>query len=108
MRSGSQRHQITIQTPVKTKSATGAVVVTWTTFVSLWASIETLRSYERQSANASWPGSDTKISFRWIDGVLPTMRILYNGKVYSILGINNVDERNRELELLCQSGVKAS
>lgn len=107
MRAGTKRCFITIETPVQVKQPNGSMVTTWVQFDKLWASIETLKAYEKTAAAATWPGADQKISFRYVDGVLPTMRINFNNVIYSILGINNVDMRNRELILTCQSGIKA-
>jgi len=107
MRNGAKRCLITIELPTKVKQANSSVVTTWSTFKQLWASIETLKGGEKVSACAAWPKADQKISFRFIDGVLPTMRIVFSGYIYSILGINNVDMRNRELILTTESGVKA-
>ena len=108
MRAGKKRHLITIQQRTDTKSSTGAVTTTWTKFKSLWANVSDIRGYEKESANAAWPGSDSKIMFSYVSGLLPTMRILFNDKIYSILDIENVEERNRNIKLICQSGVKAS
>lgn len=108
MKGGARRHLIRVERPVKVKTATGGTTITWELFKQMWASIKTLRSFEKQSANASWPGSDSKISIWYVSGILPTMRINHKGKIYSILGINNIEERNRDLEFICQSGVSAS
>jgi SPP1 family predicted phage head-tail adaptor len=107
MRAGSRRCFITIETPTKTKQANSSTLVTWSTFTQLWASIETLKAYEKAAVNAEWPGAESKISFRYIEGVLPTMRIKFGDKIYSILGINNVNMRNRDLILTCKTGVSS-
>jgi head-tail adaptor len=39
---------------------------------------------------------------RWFPGLTPAMRILYEDRVFSIIYINNVDEKNREYRLQCQ------
>lgn len=108
MRTGSLRHLVTIQSPVKTKSLTGAVGSQWELFRQVWANIETFKSIERQAANAAWPGADVKITMRYMAGLLPTMRIVYDDVIYSILGINDIEMRHREMELTCQSGVKSA
>lgn len=109
MRAATLRKQINIEVPVEVKSVTGAVTKTWQSYRSkVWASIETLRGYERQTAVATWPSADVKIEIRYIAGLLPTMRIVYDNKVYSILGINNVEERNREMIITTQTGVKSA
>ena len=106
MRSGTRRSFITIEEPVQVKQANASVVTTWKQYAQMWASIETLKLYERQALAATWPTADHTIKLRYIPGVKNTMRIVYNDVVYSIFGINNVDMRNRELYLTCQSGAK--
>ena len=107
MRAGSRRCFITVQAATQVKQANGSMLATWSTFIQVWASIETLKAYEKAAVVSSWPGADQKISFRYVAGILPTMRILFNNKIYSILGINNVDERNRDLVLTCKTGVSS-
>ena len=107
MRAGTRRNFITIQTPVQEKQPNGSFKTVWQDYRQLWASIETLKAYEKTAAAATWPGSDQKISFRYIDGILPTMRVVYNNVIYAILGINNVEMRNRELILTTKAGVAA-
>ena len=107
MRAGRMRSFVTIEAPVQTKGTGGSVVTTWDTFDKVWAEIDTLRGYEKSTATATWPGADSKIMIRYIAGLLPTMRIVFENNIYSILGINDVFMRHRELDLTCQSGVKA-
>ena len=108
MRSGTLRSFIMIQQPGKVKSDSGAMTTTWSTFKQVWAGIRTMRGYEKQSAESSWPGADSKIKIRYVAGLLPTMRILYNNVIYSIFDIDDIDERHREIIFTCQSGAKSS
>ena len=108
LRIGALRHKVLIQSPIHTKSLSGSMVTTWEDWASLWAGIENFRAYAKQAANAAWPGADSKITIHYVKGLLPTMRIVYEDKIYSILGINDLEERHREMELTCQSGIKNS
>ena len=108
MRSSLKRHLIKLQLPVRSKTLTGSVNTEWVLFKEMWAEVTSLKGYEKQSANAAWPGSDSKISFNYISGILPTMRVLYADRIYSILAINDLEERHRDISLICQSGVKAA
>lgn len=109
MQSGKLRHKVRIEVPVQTKSKSGAVTTDWQLYRLVWASIEQLKGYEKAGMAAIYPAADCKIYMRYIAGVLPTMRIVYNDKIYSILAPpNNIEERNRELEIVCQTGVKAA
>lgn len=107
MRSGTLKHFAAIEVPVKTKTSTGAVSTVWTLYRSVWISIEFLNGFEKQSADAAWPGANTKIKFHYLAGVLPTMRLVFENVIYSILNVNDVELRHREIELTCKSGVSA-
>jgi len=105
MRSGTLRHKIRIEVPVSVKQANSSVKTTWELYSSPWANLETLKGFERQVATTSWPAADVKITFRYIAGLLPTMRVVYNGRSYSILGIADDEERHRDIVLTTQTGV---
>ena len=107
-RAGQRRSLVVIETPVKVKSDSGAVTTSWVLFKQVYAKIKTMRTYEKQAAQAANPGANVMIRIKYIAGLLPTMRIVYNSTIYSILGPpNDIDERHRDVELTCQSGVKA-
>lgn len=106
MRASKRRSLVQIEAPVQVKDKYQAVTTSWQLFAEVWASIETLRAYEKVAVAASWPGASHKVTIRYIEGILPTMRINFNNQIYSILGINDVDMRHRDIELTCESGVK--
>lgn len=108
MRSGTLRHLIEIQVPTSVKQPNSSAKVTWNTYRKVWANIESLKGFERQVVTTSWPAADVKISFRYVAGLLPTMRVLYEGKSYSILNIADDEERHRDIVLTTQTGVTAA
>lgn len=110
MRAGALRHKIMFQSPPHGKDAYGIPATEWTDFREAWASIETMKSFDKAQANAVFPGADCTIATRYIPGVTSSMRIVGpDGTIYSIFGTpNNVDGRNREMILTCQAGLKNS
>lgn len=84
------------------------VSTSWETFATVRASMEPLKGYDKAAAQASWPGSEFQVGMRYLPGLDTTMRILFEGLVYSIVDVDDVDMRHRELVLICQTGVKAS
>lgn len=109
MRAGALRHLITIQTPTTTKTD-GVSVTTWGTYAAnVPAEIIQLKGYDRANANAVWPGADYQITIRYLSGVTGNMRIVdESGTIYSILGRpDDVEVRHREINMMCQAGVKA-
>jgi len=107
MRAGSLRHLVTIEKPTVGEDAHGFPVTTWATFATVRASIEQIKAYDKAAVAATWPGADSTITMRYVAGVTGNMRVNHGGVIYSILGQpNNVDGRNRELILTCETGVK--
>jgi len=106
VRAGQRRHKVRLEVPVQVKNKYNEMVTTWNLFASPYVSIETLKGFERAASNANWPGAEVKICMRYIAGVLPTMRVVHGTQVYSIVGKpNNLEGRNREIELTCSTGV---
>lgn len=88
MRAGTLRHRITLQQPSLTQDpATGEMVAGWATVAQLWASVEPLSTREFIAAQAGQSEISARVVIRYRAGVLPTMRILYRGKVYNIHGV---------------------
>lgn len=87
MRSGPLRHRITLQRRVLTQDPdTGEMLPTWQNWAKPWARIEPLSARELIAAQAGQSEITARIIIRHRLGVLPTMRILYRDKVYSIHG----------------------
>ena len=102
MRAGRLRKKIFIQNTTSTRDAYGSDVTTWEDFAqNRWASVEPLRGTEGILGRAFQNKVDTRFTIRYIAGLKGNMRILYNQEAYDIESIINVDERNRELQILC-------
>lgn len=85
---GKLRHKVLIQYPLTTQDpATGAMIVVWTDVASVWASVEPLSAREFIAASAEQSEVNGKVVIRRRDGIDATMRILYRGLAYHILGV---------------------
>ncbi|KPC32529.1 Head-tail adaptor [Pseudomonas syringae pv. cilantro] len=88
MNAGKLRHRIAFQSlgagqnPVTGEETTG--------WITIWdkvpASVEPLSSRDLIAAQAAQSDASARIVIRYRAGVLPTMRILFRGEVYSIKG----------------------
>ena len=97
MKAGDLRHRIKIQSVTITND-----VETWADFAtSVPAAIEPLKGREYWEAQKINAEQATKIRIRYRTGVLPTMRVVWGTRIYKIEAIMNIDERNRELHLVC-------
>ncbi len=102
MNAGKLRKLITIQQQSATQDEYGAQIVTWSSFgVDRWAQIEPLSGREYFAGQQFQSKVDTKFVLRYVAGVTPKMRILCNSLPYDIESVINIDERNKELHIMC-------
>lgn len=108
MDAGKLRHRIELQSLETTKDTFGADTATgqvWTTYATVWAEVKPLTGTERYGAQQVQASMSHQIRLRWREGVLATHRARWRRKgadrTFDILAPINVDERDRELVLLC-------
>ena len=106
---GKLRHRITIQRLLRYIDSAGDTVEDWTTFATVWASIEPLSAREFVGSQAMQSQVSARITIRHLDGVLASMRILHGAKVYVIEGVlPDKDSGLEYLTLPCSQGVAES
>ena len=107
MRAGQLRHVVDFQSVVESIGRSGDVQPDWdetTPFVTASASIEPLRASELIQAGGLGYQATHRVRTRWFDGLLPNMRIRHGVRYFGIAAIRNMDERNREYELIVMEG----
>lgn len=106
MRAGQLRHLATVQTELEDQSSmTGAVTKAWVTVASVYASVEPLIGRELQRAMAERAELTYTIRTRYLAGITTRHRLLYDGKTFNIRSVVDVEERHRELVLMCTEGL---
>ena len=101
MRAGELRKRITIETPVRSADGVGEMVPAWSLFGVVWASIEPLSGNEKIQAQQVNANVDIKVTMRYLAGVVPAMRIRFGTRTFQIASVQNIEERNREMDLVC-------
>lgn len=101
MNAGKLRKLITIQQQGISSDEFGAQVITWSTYYIAWADAQPLQGREYFAGQQFQSKVDTKFVLRYVAGVTPKMRILCNSLPYDIESVINIDERNRELHIMC-------
>ena len=107
MRAGKLRHTVILQSPGGTRNAFGERVTTWSDVVTVSASIEPLRAQELFIAAQQNMTVTHRIRLRYqsdICDINNSWRVLFGTRAFPIESIRNIDERNREFELLCSEG----
>jgi len=64
-------------------------------------SIRQLSNDEGTLARQTFPTATHTVEMRWRSGMTSKDRLTFGSRTLSVLGIENVDERNRELILTC-------
>lgn len=99
------RHRVQVENPpaVATPDGDGgAVNGDWTTIVDTRAAIETLSADEQVAVGTVSPRATHAVTLRYVAGVTSQARVRFGARVLSLVAPPiNVDERNRELRLLC-------
>lgn len=113
MRAGRLRHLVTVQQLAAgspQQKPTGEPDVAWAAYLSdIPAEISPVIGREFFAADQVQSKVDTKIRVRYevgvTDGITASMRVLHGAVVYEIEAVMNVENRNRELLLMCATGV---
>lgn len=100
MRAGSLRHRITIEQSTQTPNDLGERIETWATLSQRWASVEPLSGRELETARIHHATVSHRITIRYYSSLQPTHRIKWGSRIFSIDAILNIDERNREMQIL--------
>ncbi len=102
MRAGTLRHRVTLQRRGDTRDGIGTVTETWTNEATVWASIEPLQGREYFEAQRENADVTHKLRIRHRSGVTREMRVIFEDRVFDIEAVLNVEERDRELVLMCK------
>ena|ERR1043166_7876409 len=99
---GTLNRYVVIEQATETQNARGEAVPTWSTFATVFASIEPLSGRELFTAQQRVADVTHVVRLPYQPGVLPKMRLNYNGRLFNILTVLNLQEANRKLELLAR------
>lgn len=102
IQAGSLVHEIVIQQRGDTRNAYGESIPSWSQYSATYAHLENLTGSELEQAAQINSRINTRFKVRWDSGIRATMRIVYKSRNYNIIYVNNVDERDKYMELLCE------
>lgn len=108
------RHRVEIQEKIEAQDpTTGDISFFWATVYldsdtpldSVPAEVLTGPGREFNSADATQAEVTARIQMRWFPGLLPAMRILWDGNPYEIVSIETDATARREYRVKCTTGV---
>ncbi len=101
---GSKRNQISIQAQSTTQDDTGGEVQVWNTVLTVLAAMATVSSREMYQPPGFTAQVTHLVSIDYPGNSIPVaggMRVLFGTRTFVIQTVENVQERNRVLKLLC-------
>lgn len=103
MRAGQLRHQVTLQQlGARVDDGTGGGSIPFNDVASVWAAIEPLTGRELLDAGQYDPSLTHRVRIRYYAGVRPSWRIKYATRLFDVKSIADLEERHREMDLMCE------
>lgn len=101
------RQRITFQVRTQEFTSYGeGVGYVWTNYLAdVPAEVLTGPGREFQAAGTKQSETTARIALRWFSGLLPTMRVLWDGRVYDIQSMETDATGRKEWRLRCADGV---
>jgi len=101
---GAMREQVTIQSRTITQGSSGEPLPNWLTFATRRAEVV------RMPGRSTWDAGSTErvgrlpmtFKLRWLDGVVPEMRLICRNKVHRIMSAMDPTGRQEELLITCE------
>lgn len=110
---GRMRQRVQLQSKVTSADGGGSQIIAWSTFATVYASIEPQSGQERLFGDQLQEPITHKITVRYRRDLTFKNRLVYsftnqgvsNTRYFNIRRVINVDNRDKYLELLCVEGV---
>lgn len=103
---GKMDRRITIQSLTQGQGTRyGEPTETWSDWATVWANVYSGSGRELEAARQITAEIDTQFQIRYVSGLTPTMRILYEGRTYDIWRIQEVGRRNR-WNIFCKASLE--
>ena len=101
---GKLRERVTVQQATETRNSLGEVVQSWSTYATVWASVEGISSREALQQGQVQTDVSHRVQIRYLDGLKQTMRLSWRGRILEIVSVLEHGNRS-EHELICQETV---
>jgi SPP1 family predicted phage head-tail adaptor len=101
---GDLRHPVTVQQESQVADGAGGYTLSWTSLGTRYAAIETLAGREESFADGQEGRQLYRVTIRADLAVTTAMRLLYEGRILNIRGVQNINLRDRFFELVCEEG----
>ncbi len=102
MRTGTLRHTGSIESYIETIDSVGGVTKVWAQFCQVWCSIQPLTGNEKYVSAEKHARATHQVTIRYKNGIDPKMRLLSRGRIFEIIAVINVGERDKMMQLIAE------
>lgn len=106
IRIGEMRHRVSIQKQTKSRDGFGDPKDVWREVVSRRSSVEPLVGREFFAAQERGAKVTTKLRMRYVAGVVPSMRIVWDNRWFDIVSAQQVKGKKHELLIIADERVE--
>jgi len=96
------RHRLVLEELSRTSDDGGGFTESWVTVATLWCDLRPVGGAEGFESDRLAGRVSHEIALRYRPDVVPAMRFRKGARVFHIVSVINVDERNRWLKCLCE------
>jgi len=107
MRAGALQYLIEIQQQIEANNEFGEPIVTWQKMANRYASIRPIRGTERYISLEKHAEVTHEIEIRYLadSRFSPKCRIKFRDRIFDIISILNIGERNKQVKILAKEQV---
>jgi SPP1 family predicted phage head-tail adaptor len=108
-RAGAYRHFVTVESHARTEDGGGGYMESWTPFAEAFISVAPLSGRERLQAMKVAPEVTHRVLMRWRPDLPKQLRFRLGTRTLTQVGPwRNVEERNRDIEVLCAEVIQGA
>ena len=100
MNAGKLRERVTVQQATESRNALGENVLSWSTFGTIWASVEGVSARESLVYGQNEIKVTHNVKMRYLSGLTQRMRFLWRGRTLEIVSLLEHNNRS-EHEAIC-------
>jgi len=102
MRAGKLFKEFTIEQRAEVVNNYSESEPSWSTLTTTYGEFMNMSGTEIIQANQVDAFYNTKIIIRWIEALRANMRIVYKSRYYNIVSIDDINERDETMIILCK------
>ncbi len=105
MQAGKLRHRVAIQSFTSGADATGQVINSFSTLVTVWARVSPKSGTETTNEGTSSVHRMFDVTIRYTGDLKPTYKLIFKTRTLNIKSVVDIDERARTMLLVCTEDI---